>query len=73
MDYSGQLHLSRGDGRARAIIDLSYAPSLAAVETLAGVCHGMTTAQIARCTFVAADDPGLAATSGEIYDLEYEN
>jgi len=72
MDYSGTLQLKRADGFTKAIIDLSYAPSMAAIQTFASTCHGMTTANIARCSFIEATAlESFPATPGEIYDLEY--
>jgi hypothetical protein len=72
MDYSGAIYLKRVDGIQRASIDLSYAPSLAAIETFAAAAYPMTTAKIARISFIESNDltsfPGL---SEEIYDLEY--
>ena len=72
MSYSGALHLDRGNFQAGAIIDLSYAPSLAAVETFAATCYTMTTARIAKASFIeTVIQSAFPATSGDIYDLEY--
>jgi hypothetical protein len=72
MSYSGSLLLNRDDGHSGAIIDLSYAPSLAAIQIFAATCHDMTTAKIESASFVeTAVLSGFPVTEGEIYDLEY--
>lgn len=64
--------MKREDGQARASIDLSYAASLAAIETFAATCYTMTMAKIARASFISSTDFTIyPAVAGEIYDLEY--
>lgn len=72
MTFSGSLHLKRQDGIQHAIIDLSYAPSLAAIETFAAVAHSMSRATIEKGSFIQTDVySSFPGSSGEIYDLEY--
>lgn len=72
MDYSGSMVLKNEDAQKRAIIDLSYAPSLAAIETFAATCHNMTAAKIARASWIQSKTfETFPANPGDIYDLEY--